>query len=97
MSNIKPLRGYIIVEPEKQETTTISGIVLPKSVENKPQTGRVTAVGARVMSDAGFSRKCPVEVNDIIIYRDWSGKQYKDGDNELLILKFEDVMAVITK
>ena len=93
-SNIKPVAGYILVEPLKQEKTTASGIVLPESHEEKPQSGRVIAVGGPIFDD-GREVLCPVKIGDVVVYKEWGGKEYKDGDTNLLILKFEDVMATI--
>lgn len=93
-SNIKPVAGYLLVEPLKQERTTASGIVLPESHEEKPQSGKVIAIGDPIYDD-GRQVLCPVKVNDVIVYKEWGGKEYKDGDTNLLILKFEDVMATI--
>ncbi len=93
-SNIKPVAGYLLVEPLKQEKTTASGIVLPESHEEKPQSGKVIAIGDPIYDD-GRQVLCPVKVNDVIVYKEWGGKEYKDGDTNLLILKFEDVMATI--
>lgn len=93
-SNIKPVAGYLLVEPLKQEKTTASGIVLPESHEEKPQSGRVIAVGGAIYDD-GREILCPVKINDVVVYKEWGGKEYKDGNTNLLILKFEDVMATI--
>lgn len=93
-SSIQPVSGYLLVEPLKKEKTTASGIVLSESHEEKPQSGKVLAVGASVFDD-GHEIKAPCAVGDVVIYREWGGKEYKDGDLNLLILKFEDVMAII--
>lgn len=97
MSNITPLAGHILVQPQKKEKVTESGIVLATSHEDKPQQGTVLAVGGEFVSDYGTKKSSPVKVGDVVIYREWGGKEYKDGDNELLILKFDDVMATISK
>ena len=95
-SNIQPVSGYVLVEPQKKEKTTASGIVLPESHEDKPQQGKVLAVGADFITDYGTKKTAPCAVGDIIIYREWGGKEYKQDNNvELLILKFDDIMAVI--
>lgn len=93
-SNLQPLPGYLIVEPLKQEKTTASGIVLPESHEEKPQSGKVISVGAAIYDD-GKEILCPVKVGDTVIYKEWGGKEYKENDTNLLILKFEDLMALI--
>ena len=97
MTNTTPAGGYFLVQPKKKQKTTASGIVLPDSHEDKPQQGKVLAVGDTFVSDYGTKKESPVKVGDTIIYREWGGKEYKDGDNELLILKFDDIMAVISK
>jgi chaperonin GroES len=95
-SDIKPVAGYILVEPQKKEKTTASGIVLPETHEDKPQQGKVLAVGADFVTDYGTKKESPVKVGDVVIYREWGGKEYKQDNNvELLILKFDDIMAVI--
>lgn len=95
MSNITPVAGYILVQPQKKEKVTESGIVLSVSHEEKPQQGKVLAVGDTYVSDYGTKKETPAKVGDTVIYREWGGKEYKDGDTDLLILKFDDIMAVI--
>ncbi len=93
--NIHPVPGYILVRPQKQEKTTSSGIVLPDSHEDKPQQGTVLSVGQEWLTDYGAKKEAPCQVGDTVIYREWGGKEYKNGEEELLILKFDDIMAVI--
>jgi chaperonin GroES len=94
MSNIHPVAGYILVKPQLKEKTTASGIVLTQTHEDKPQQGTVLSIGAATYND-GREVTSPVSVGDVVIYREWGGKEYKDGDTDLLILKFDDIMAVI--
>ncbi|RLC33959.1 co-chaperone GroES [Candidatus Shapirobacteria bacterium] len=94
-TNIQPVAGYIVVQPKQKEQTTQSGIVLPDSHEEKPQQGTVLAIGADLITDNGANRKSPCRVGDTVIYREWGGKEYKDGDTQLLILKFDDIMAIL--
>jgi len=94
-SNLQPLAGYLIVEPLKQEKATASGIYLPESHEEKPQSGKVLAIGDEFTTDFGIKKTSPVKVGDVVIYKEWGGKEYKEGETNLLILKFEDVMALI--
>lgn len=96
MSNIIPVPGYILVQPQKKEKTTASGIVLPESNQDKPQQGLVLAIGGPIYSD-GREVSSPVKIGDTVIYREWGGKEYKEDNTDLLILKFDDIMAVITK
>ena len=95
-TKIHPVAGFILIEPQKQEKTTASGIVLPESHEDKPQQGTVLAVGADFVTDYGTKKTSPCAVGDVVVYREWGGKEYKQDNNvELLILKFDDIMAVI--
>ncbi len=93
-SNLQPLAGYVLVEPQKQEKVTPSGILLTETHEEKPQSGKVIAVGASIFDD-GREITCPVKVGDLVVYKEWGGKEYKEGDTNFLILKFEDLMAII--
>lgn len=97
-TEIKPVAGYVLIEPQKQEKTTASGIILPESRQNNPQQGKVLAVGGStfiISHNGDHEIKAPCEINDNVIYREWGGKEYKKDDVELLILKFEDIMAII--
>jgi chaperonin GroES len=94
MSKIHPVAGYVLIKPQKKDKTTASGIVLPDSHEDKPQQGKVLEVGAPIF-DNGKEVKSPCQKDDVVIYREWGGKEYKEGEEELLILKFEDIMAII--
>jgi len=94
-SHIHPVSGYVLVKPQKQEKTTASGIVLPDSHEDKPQQGEVLSVGDTFISDYGTKKVSPCQVGDTVIYREWGGKEYKDNGTDLLILKFDDIMAVV--
>lgn len=94
-TNIHPVSGYLLVEPIKKEKVTPSGIVLSESHEEKPQQGKVLAIGETYVSDYGTKKTAPCAVGDVVIYREWGGKEYKENDVEYLILKFDDIMAVI--
>jgi len=95
MSNIHPVAGYLLIKPQKKEKVTPSGIVLSESHDEKPQQGTVLAIGDVYISDSGTKKESPCAVGDVVIYREWGGKEYKDGDEDLLILKFDDIMAVV--
>ncbi|MBU1088481.1 co-chaperone GroES [Patescibacteria group bacterium] len=94
-TNINPVAGYLVVEPKQKEQTTQSGIVLPDSHDEKPQEGKVLAVGADFTTDYGTNKSTPCKTGDTVVYREWGGKEYKDGDRQLLILKFDDIMAIL--
>lgn len=91
---LKPTAGYVLIEPAEAEKTTASGIVLPESHDEKPQKGKVLAVGADEVTDRGTKKKAPCQVNDWVVYKKWGGNEYKVGDKEYLFIKFEDIMAI---
>ena len=93
---IKPLAGYVLIEPAPKETQTASGIVLPDSADEKPQEGKVLSCGGDLMEE-GKTIKCPVKTGDKVVYKKWGGNEIKVDGKELLLIKFEDLMAVVTK
>lgn len=93
---IKPLDGYVLIEPAPKETKTASGILLPGTAEEKPQEGKVIACGPDSQEE-GKIIKCPVKVGDKVVYKKWGGNEIKVEGKELLLTKFEDLMAIITK
>ena len=93
-SKIHPVAGYLLVQPQKKEQTTASGILLPDNHTEKPQEGKVLVVGDSTFID-NREVKSPCAVGDVVVYREWGGKEYKEGQTDLLLLKFDDIMAVI--
>ena len=92
--NLKPTAGYLLIEPVEKDTKTASGIYLPDSAEEKPQKGKVLAVGADEITDSGAKKSSPAKVGDIVIYKKWGGNEVKIEGQEYLFAKFEDVLAV---
>ncbi|PIR61609.1 MAG: co-chaperone GroES [Candidatus Pacebacteria bacterium CG_4_10_14_0_8_um_filter_43_12] len=95
VSQLQPLPGYILVEPAKMEKQTASGIYLPDSHDEKPQYGKVIAVGGSTTVE-GIEVKSPVKKGDQVIYKKWGGNEFKVGEIEYQFLKFEDVLATIS-
>lgn len=95
--NLKPTAGYLLIEPLEAETKTASGIYLPDNAGEKPQKGKVLAVGADEVTDAGAKKTSPVKVDDTVIYKKWGGNEVKIDGKEYLFVKFEDVLATETK
>lgn len=91
---LRPTAGYVIIEPQEAETKTSSGIYLPDNASEKPQRGKVLAVGADEVTDAGAKKKSPAKVGDFVIYKKWGGNEVKIGGAEYLFVKFEDILAV---
>lgn len=94
VAKIKPLPGYVLVEPAEGQKQTASGIYLPDSHDEKPQHGTVLAVGGDAFVE-GQKISSPVKVKDRVIYKKWGGNDVKIGDIEYQFLKFEDVLAVV--
>lgn len=92
---IKPLFDYILVKPAKQEEVTASGIVLPGTTKEKPQMGEVMAVGEGWHNDQGKTFPVTVKVGQTVVYKKWGGNEVKVGDEEWMLIKQEDVMAVV--
>lgn len=94
VSKLKPLAGYVLVEPATTQKQTASGIYLPDSHDEKPQHGTVVSVGESIFED-GKEVKAPVKAKDQVIYKKWGGNDFKIGDVEYQFLKFEDLLAII--
>lgn len=93
--NLNPAPGYLLVEPLEPQTKTASGIYLPDSVNEKPQKGKVLAVGSEEITDSGAKRSSPAKMNQEVIYKKWGGNEVKIDAKEYLFVKFEDILAVI--
>lgn len=92
---LKPTAGYLLIEPAQAERKTASGIYLPETSEEKPQKGKVLAVGPAEVTDSGGKRNSPAKVGDMVIYKKWGGNEVKIDGKEYLFAKFEDILAVI--
>ena len=90
----KPLADRILVEPEVAEQTTKSGIVIPDSAQEKPQSGKVLRVGTGRVTEDGKTIPLSVKEGDIVIYSKYGGTEIKDNGVELLIIKESDVLAI---
>lgn len=94
--NLKPTAGYILIEPLEAETKTASGIYLPNTASEKPQKGKVIAVGSPILQD-GQKTSSPTKINEIIFYKKWGGNEVRIDNKDYLFVKFEDVLAIETK
>lgn len=90
----KPVGHRVIIEPAKKEETTLSGIVLPDSAREKPQEGVVIALGSG-KNDKGEVVDFDVKVGDRIIFSKYTGTELKHGDKEYLIMREEDILAIV--
>ena len=84
--NIKPLMGYVLVEPEEASSKTSSGIYLPESAQEKPAQGMVVACGDDMVMENGKVVKCPVKVGEKVVYKKWGGDEIKVDGKELKLV-----------
>ena len=94
--NIQPLGDRVVVKPLEAESKTKGGIVLPDTAKEKPQEGKVVAVGKGKVLDSGSLQPLEVKVGDKVLYGKYSGNEIttKEGE-ELLIMREEDILAII--
>ncbi len=93
--NLKPLGDRLIVEVLDEEEQTVSGIVLPDTAKEKPQRGRVLAVGPGSRDDNGQFVAMDLEEGDEIVFSKYGGTEIKVGTDEYLILRESDVLAKV--
>ena len=94
--DLQPLGDRLIVEVLEEEETTSSGIVLPDTAKEKPQRGRVLAVGPGARNDKGDVVPMEVAEGDEVIYSKYGGTEIKLGADDVLILRESDVLAKVT-
>lgn len=92
---IKPLADNILIEPLEREKKTPSGIVIPDTAKEKPQEGKVVAVGPGSFDEKRKRIPLEVKVGDRVLYKKWGGNEVKIEGKEYLIVKVEDVMATV--
>jgi len=94
-NKIKPLADYLLIEPAEKETTLPSGIVLPDTSKEKPQEGKVLAKGPGKKDESGKSVEIDIPINAKVIYKKWGGTEIKIDGKEYLLVKEEDILAII--
>jgi chaperonin GroES len=92
---LQPLGDRVVIEREEAEERTAGGIVLPDSAKNKPSRGKVISVGEGRLLDNGERNKLQVKVGDRVLFSSYAGEQFKVGDQELLLMREDDVLAVL--
>lgn len=95
MKNIRPLHDRVVIKRMEEETTTAGGIVLPGSAAEKPSRGSVVAVGRGKILESGEVRPLDVQVGDNVLFGKYSGSEVKLGDDELIVMREEEIMAII--
>lgn len=93
--NLRPLHDRVIVKRLDQETKTASGIVIPDAAAEKPDQGEVLAVGPGKRDDKGDPIALDVKVGDRVLFGKYAGQTVKVDGSELLVMREEDIMAVV--
>lgn len=90
---LQPLADRLVIKPIEREEVTKGGIVLPDTAKEKPQEGKVVAVGPGRKSEDGKLIPMDVKVGDIVVYSKYGGIDYKLDDEDVLILRESDILA----
>ncbi|MAP11258.1 MAG: co-chaperone GroES [Gammaproteobacteria bacterium] len=93
--NIRPLHDRVIIKRKEEERTSPGGIVIPDTATEKPIRGEVVAVGNGKILDGGDVRPLDVKVGDNVLFGKYSGTEVKVDGDDLLVMREEDIMAVI--
>lgn len=91
-----PLGERVVIRPLEREEKTSGGIILPDTAKEKPQEGEVVAAGPGRVNDDGKRIPLDVKVGDKVIYSKFAGTEYKEGEEEYLILRESDILAKIS-
>lgn len=92
---IRPLEDNILIEPLEKEQRSAGGIVIPDTSKEKPQEGKVISVGPGKKTDDGKLVSPDVKVGDRVIYKKWGGNEIKVSGKEYLMVKVDDILAVV--
>ena len=91
--SFKPLGNRVVVEPiEGDEQMSAGGIYIPDTAKEKPQEGKVVAVGPGRMTDDGKRVPLEIQVGDLVVYSKYGGTEYKEGDTDYLVLREDDIL-----
>ena len=93
--NIRPLHDRVVVRRMEEERTSAGGIVIPDSATEKPIQGEIIAVGNGKIMDNGDHRALDVKVGDRVLFGKYSGTEVKIDGEELLVMREDDIMAII--
>jgi len=92
-TKIKPLGDRVVIKPAPKEEVSKGGIVIPDTVKEKPQEGKIIAVGPGKLSEDGKRIAMEVKVGDKVIYSKYAGAEIKVDDEELIIVRESDILA----
>lgn len=92
---LKPIGDRVVVRPKSAEETTQSGIILPDTAKERPQEGEVMAVGTGRITDDGKVVPLAVKVGDKVLFSKYGGTEIKIGGEEYIILREDDILAIL--
>jgi chaperonin GroES len=92
----RPLHDRVVVRPLDAEEKTAGGIIIPGTAQEKPQEGKVVAVGPGARREDGTIAKLDVKVGDRVLYGKWSGTEIKIKGEELMIMKESDILGIVS-
>jgi chaperonin GroES len=94
---LKPLGDRVIIQPSDDDVEkSPGGIYIPDTAKEKPQKGKVVAVGTGRTTDEGNTIKMSVKLNDIVIYSKYAGTEYNENGADFLIVKESDILAIVS-
>ena len=93
--SVKPMFDNVLVKPLEEEAKTPSGILLPESAKEKPQVGKIMAVGSGSTDDKGNKVPMQVKVGQKVIYKKWGGNEIRVENEEWLLVEQKDIIAII--
>ncbi len=94
---IRPLHDRVVVRRLEEERKTAGGIVIPDNAAEKPMRGEVVAIGAGKLLDNGDTRALAVKLGDVVLFGKYSGTEVKISGEELVVMREDDIMAIIEK
>jgi len=95
-TKVKPLGDRVLVEPQEKEETTASGLVLPDTAKERPQEGKVIAVGPGRLNDDGKRIAMDVKAGDVVVYSKFAGTEYSENGTDYLVLRESDILAKVS-
>jgi chaperonin GroES len=94
---IKPLQDRVIIKRLEEEQKTAGGIIIPDTAKEKPQQGKILAVGPGKVLDDGSVRKLEVKAGEKVLFGKYSGSEVKIDGDEVVIMREDDILGIITK
>lgn len=95
VNKLHPAPGYLIVEPAKQEKQTSSGLYIPDSHQEKPQYGKVIAIGGKLINDRGVEIDSPAKIGETVLFKDWVANEIEIDNVKYKLPRFDEILATV--